>query len=246
MWVVGPFMRYFDYRSAQRVDVWIANSQEVAGRIRKFYRKEAMVVYPPVETSARAHVNTLTRENYYLIVSRVVGGKGIEEAVEAFEKLGIKLIIAGEKVGKLDHYTIKPLNKVKFVGRVSNEELADLYAGAKGFVALARDEDFGMTVVESMGYGTPVLAYNGGGYRETVRDPAHQQIGESASQHVSKSANQKLVQTGVLIDNLDTESIRKGIERMEKTKWDRKVIKQWASQFNRARFEKEIRSIVGE
>lgn len=240
MWVAGPFMRYFDFKSAQRVDTWIANSREVAGRIRKFYRKKAEVVYPPVETPDARRQMSVKRGDYYLIVSRVVGGKGIAEAAEAFKKLGVKLKIVGEVVDQ------KLGKSVECVGRVSDEELSGLYAGAKGFVALARDEDFGMTVVEAMGYGTPVLAYNGGGYRETVRDQARQRVSTSARPHVRTSANQKLIQTGVLIDGLDTDSIRKGIERMEQTKWDRKAIKQWASQFNQARFEKEIRSIVGE
>lgn len=218
MWVVGPFMRYFDYQSAQRVDVWIANSKEVAGRIAKFYRKQAVVVYPPIELQDfRSQKIDPSKEDYYLMISRIVGGKGIKEASTAFKKLGIKLIIVGEVVDK------KLGKEVESLGRVSEDELADLYSGAKGFVALARDEDFGMTVVESMAHGTPVLAFNGGGYKETVRN------GE----------------TGVLIEGTDTKSIKNGIERMEQIKWNREGIKKWASRFGRARFEKEIREIVG-
>lgn len=218
MWVVGPFMRYFDYQSAQRVDVWIANSIEVAGRIAKFYRKQALVVYPPIELQDfRSQKIDPSKEDYYLMISRIVGGKGIKEASTAFKKLGIKLIIVGEVVDK------KLGKEVESLGRVSEDELADLYSGAKGFVALSRDEDFGMTLVESMAHGTPVLAFNGGGYKETVRN------GE----------------TGVLIEGTDTKSIKNGIERMEQIKWDREGIKKWASRFGRARFEKEIREIVG-
>jgi glycosyltransferase involved in cell wall biosynthesis len=237
MWVVGPFLRYFDYQSAQRVNTWIANSKEVAGRIKKFYRKEAEVVYPPVEcTNATMHERNNDNEDYYLIVSRVVGGKGIEAAAKAFKKLKVKLKIVGEVIDQ------NLGNSVECVGRVSDEELASLYAGAAGFVALARDEDFGMTVVESMMYGTPVLAFNGGGYRETVIDLDNQNT--QRVRKSDKSESQKLVQTGVLIDGLDTESIGKGIERMEKIKWNHEGIKKWASQFNRARFEREIRRIV--
>jgi glycosyltransferase involved in cell wall biosynthesis len=93
-----------------------------------------------------------------------------------------------------------------------------------------------------MMYGTPVLAFNGGGYRETVIDLDNQNT--QRVRKSDKSESQKLVQTGVLIDGLDTESIGKGIERMEKTKWNHEGIKKWASQFNRARFEREIRRIV--
>ncbi|PIR98821.1 glycosyltransferase family 4 protein, partial [Candidatus Collierbacteria bacterium CG10_big_fil_rev_8_21_14_0_10_44_9] len=140
--IVGPFLRHFDFQSAQRVDAWIANSQEVAKRIEKFYRKDATVIYPPIEidssTAARLaarQVGMTKRKDYYLMVSRIVGGKGILEAATAFKKLGIKLKIVGE--------IITPLENVEYVGRVEDGELPRLYAGAKGFVALARDEDFG-------------------------------------------------------------------------------------------------------
>lgn len=228
MWVVGPFLRYFDFQSAQRVDVWIANSKEVAGRIKKFYRKPSIVVYPPIEVkysstpvlqySRKMLENRKTGkpEYYYLMISRIVGGKGIYEASQAFKKLGIKLKIVGEvvdtKLGK----------RVDCVGRVSDSELGELYSNAEGFVALARDEDFGMTVVESMMYGTPILAYNGGGYKETVISD----------------------KTGILIDGTDAKSVKAGIEKMESTKWDRTKIKKWASRFGRERFEGEISQLV--
>jgi glycosyltransferase involved in cell wall biosynthesis len=106
---------------------------------------------------------------------------------------------------------------------VSDDKLADLYKGAKGFVALARDEDFGMTVIESMIYGTPVLAYRGGGYLETVVPG----------------------KTGIFVDGVGTREIGEGIKEMEKTKWNQKEIVTWASKFGRERFEKEMRKVVG-
>ena len=243
MWIVGPFMRYFDFKSAQRVDVWIANSNEVAGRIEKFYRKNSTIIYPPVEfkypSTPVSQYSSKSLENwktgklenqYYLMISRIVGGKGIEEAARAFKKLGIKLKIVGEIVDK------KLGAKVESLGRVDDDLLAGLYSKAKGFVALAHDEDFGMTVVESMSYGTPVLAYNGGGYKETVLDPL------SSNPVIQFSSG---VQTGVLIDKTDVSSVREGIARMERIKWDREGIKKWADKFGRARFEKEIRKVVG-
>lgn len=220
MWIVGPFVRYFDYSSAQRVDVWIANSKEVATRIEKFYRKPATVVYPPAciptNLAGKESRSIEKRGDYYLMVSRIVGGKGIAEAAKAFQELKIPLKIVGEVVD------VKLARRVESLGRLADSELADLYGQARGFVALSRDEDFGMTVVEAMAQGTPILAYNGGGYRETVISGKN----------------------GVLIDNTDTESVRAGIERMEKTKWDREEIKKSAAKFGRERFEKEIREVV--
>jgi len=222
MWVVGPFVRYFDFVSAQRVDVWVANSKEVAGRIAKFYRKDAKVIYPPVEVGRKSsdHSPKIAQGSeldYYLMISRIVGGKGIKEAAHAFKKLGIKLKIVGEVVD------MRLGGQVESLGRVDEDTLATLYANAKGFVALARDEDFGMTLVESMMYGTPVLSYNGGGYKESVIEG----------------------KTGIFIQDTGVEAIREGIEKMEKTKWDKKAIVKWANRFARDKFEQEMRKIVG-
>jgi glycosyltransferase involved in cell wall biosynthesis len=218
MWIAGPFVRYFDFQSAQRVDTWIANSQEVAKRIGKFYRKPSAVVYPPIEISEQKNKNIEYRknQNYYLMISRIVGGKGILEASKAFKKLGITLKIVGEVVDT------KLAEQVESLGRVDDSELAELYTQAKGFIALARDEDFGMTVVESMVYGTPVLAYNGGGYRETIIP------GEN----------------GILIDGTDTKSINAGIKAMEDIAWNREKIKKSVAKFGRERFEKEIKEVI--
>ncbi|PIW07388.1 hypothetical protein COW38_02870 [Candidatus Collierbacteria bacterium CG17_big_fil_post_rev_8_21_14_2_50_45_7] len=222
IWSVGPFVRYFDYQSAQRVDTWIANSHEVAGRIEKFYRKQASVVYPPIKmVNGQWLMVNGKRGDYYLVVSRIVGGKGIEEATTAFKKLGIPLKIVGEKVAHGTWLMVRG-KKIEYLGRVGDGELAKLYAGAKGFVALARDEDFGMTVVEAMSCGTPVLAYDGGGYRETVMPG----------------------KTGVLIQGTNTRDIGEGIKQMEKIKWNRNEIKKWARQFGRVNFEKNIRKII--
>lgn len=217
MWVVGPFIRYFDFQSAQRVDKWIANSKEVAGRIDKFYRKKAIVVYPPIEVQSTKY-KVQGESTYYLMISRIVGGKGILEAATAFKKLGIKLKIVGEVVDA------KLGQQVESLGRVDDNELAALYTNAKGFVALARDEDFGMTVVESMAYGTPVLAFNGGGYKETVVEG----------------------KTGILINETDTKSIAEGIVKMGKIKWDRVAIKKWASKFGKNVFINNIENILSD
>lgn len=217
MWVVGPFMRYFDFKSSERVDKWIANSKEVASRIEKFYRRKSNVIYPPVEMELAEDNHKRGAGDYYLMISRIVGGKGILEASKAFKKLGIKLKVIGEVVDA------KLAKQIETLGRVADSELPGLYANAKGFVALARDEDFGMTVVESMMQGTPVLAYKGGGYLESVLP----------------------MKTGVFVENTSSQEIGEAIKVMEETPWKRDEIKKWASKFSRTRFETEIRKVVG-
>ncbi|MEI6690417.1 MAG: glycosyltransferase [bacterium] len=217
LWLVGPFVRYFDFTSAQRVDKWIANSREVVLRINKFYRKEAVVVYPPCDTSPRLHVSTSTRD-YWLIVSRIVGGKGLELAVQAAREAKEKLVIVGMGDNRLgDRLQVIGNRYVEMKGWVEDSEISEVYAGAKGFLALAKDEDFGMSVVEAMAYGVPVLAYNGGGFKETVIE----------------GVNGRLINDDV-----------SGAMNTWGSKWDQEKIIESVAKFGKTRFEKEVRKIV--
>lgn len=212
--IIGHFLRMYDFSQAQKVGVFVANSKNVAERIRKFYRRESVVIYPPV-THPRP-LSLSKRGEYYLIVSRLVGGKGIEMAIAASKKYGFKLKIAGEFAG------LKRLSGVETLGRVSEEEKVKLMAGAKGFLALARDEDFGMTPVEAMAVGTPVIAFNGGGYRETV-------------------INRK---TGILFDEYTSSGLMRGIREMGEIRWDRTAIRKHAERFSKESFKKQMTSLV--
>lgn len=224
--IVNHFLRLFDYWSSQRVNYWIANSENVKRRIEKFYRKSAEVVYPPIEVEEiKGRSAGVKKEDFYLIVSRLVGAKGLEEAMAACKKVGVKLKIAGGGAGY--NFVRNKLERfggggVELLGRVSDEELGVLYAKAKGFIALARQEDFGMTVVESQAAGTPVIAFRGGGFLETVIE------GE----------------TGIFVEDTDVESIAKAIKLFEKTKWDKKIIQKNATRFDYDIFDKNIRRII--
>ncbi len=224
--VVNHFLRQFDYWSAQRVDRWIVNSKNVAGRVAKFYRKDSDIIYPPVETDLLEKASKgVDKEDYFLIVSRLVGGKGLLEAVEAAKHLEIKIKIAGESAGSAAiGEKLKSLNYpgVELVGRVDDKELWRLYARAKGFIALAREEDFGMTVVEAQAAGTPVIALNSGGFRETVVDG----------------------DTGILIEDTDTVTLEKAFRRFGEIKWDREKLQKQARKFSREKFEEKIRKIT--
>jgi len=224
--VVGHFMRLYDFQTAQKVDGFIANSKNVQARIRKFYRRESKVVYPPVDVEAIIKATKgLKKEDYFLIVSRLVGAKGLEEAARAAKRLGFELRIVGEAHGfaevekKLKRVAGK---KVKLLGRVSDERLYELYGRAKGFIALARDEDFGMTAVEAMAAGTPVIAFNGGGFRESIVDGV----------------------TGVLINGTDEATLGKAIKRFNRIEWDKKRLQRQARRFSKERFEREIKQFV--
>ena len=233
--IVNHFLRMYDFWSAQKVDQFIANSEEVRARIQKFYRKDSVVVYPPVEVEkiTKATENT-QKQDFFLIVSRLVGGKGIEEAAEAANKLGFKLKVAGEAAGYSkvrDRVRDRGGNNLELLGRVNDDELYQLYACAKGFIALARNEDFGMTVVEAQAAGTPVIAYNGGGFRETVVDP---------------SASSGQVPTGLLINDASLEGLEKALRKFERIKWQKEEIQENAKRFSRENFEKKITKAVSQ
>lgn len=222
--VVNSFLRQFDYETAQDVDVVVANSEEVKKRIAKFWRREAQVVYPPVTIKGVEERSKKKEEGkYFLTGGRLVGPKHFDVAIEAANKLNVPLKIFGvgpeeERLKKMAGPT------VAFLGVVSEEVLAELYAGATAFLALADDEDFGITPVEAMMCGTPVLAYRGGGYRETVVD------GE----------------TGVMVDKLTVEAVLAGIKQLktQRSKLKAEEIAKWAQRFSKKRFIQEMNEIV--
>jgi glycosyltransferase involved in cell wall biosynthesis len=127
-----------------------------------------------------------------------------------------------EVQGELERF--EKQGKVELLGRVSDERLYELYAKAKGFLALERDVDFGMTPVEAMAAGTPVVALNGAGYRETVIEG----------------------KTGILIEGTDEKSLEEGIKRFRKMKWKKQELQKWAGQFSRDNFEKGMKRAVKE
>ena len=212
--IIGHLLRHYDYHQAQKVKYFIANSEEVKRRIWKFYRRKSVVIYPPVDLSKPIKTKKL---NYYLIVSRLVGGKGIELGIEAAKKLNFKLKIIGS--GSL---IIKPQKNIELLGQVNDEELAKLYAGAKAFLALSKDEDFGITPVEAMSCGCPVIAYNGGGYKETVVEG----------------------KTGLFFQEYNIKSLTHVLQRFEKMKFKQEDCLNQAEKFSKARFKQEISEFV--
>ncbi|HVT01534.1 MAG TPA: glycosyltransferase [Patescibacteria group bacterium] len=224
--ITGHFMRLYDFTAAQKVDYFVANSEEVKKRIEKFYRRDATVIYPPVSLPKIQEPRSKNqKKDYYFVVSRIVGGKGLDMAVEAANKLGIKLKIAGTPSGYYTGYknlTKQAQKNIEFLGHVTDEELVDLYSGAKAFFALAEDEDFGMTPVESMMCGTPVIAYYGGGYKESVVDG----------------------KTGVFFKEYNVDSLASAIEKFEKLKISSEACRKQAEKFSAKVFDKKIREFI--
>ncbi len=211
--IVGHFLRMYDFNQAQKVDQFVANSREVANRIKKFYRRDSQIIYPPINMPK---IKAGKRQDYFLILSRLVGAKGVEMAVAAAQQGKFKLKIAGEAVG------FGGLKNVETLGYVSEIEKAKLMAEAQSFLALAENEDFGMTPVEAMMMGTPVIAFNGGGYKETVVDG----------------------KTGVLFNDYSVEGLMEAVRRFDKLKWNKTILQKHAAKFSKTRFKKQMLELV--
>jgi glycosyltransferase involved in cell wall biosynthesis len=166
------FHRMSDQRSVRHIDSIVTNSKNVQERIRNTYSREAEVIYPPIDTS---RFRCTEYGDFWLSINRLYPEKRIELQFEAFRKLpDEKLVIAGG-FAQGDHaseytdrlYRQVPPN-VTFSGEVSESHLVDLYGRCKGLICTALDEDFGITPLEAMASGKPVVAVDEGGFRETV------------------------------------------------------------------------------
>ena len=216
--VVGS-LRRIDFRAAQTVDQFVANSKHIQARIKTFYQRESTVIYPPIVTE---HLLQQPRkaEDYYIIVGRQVASKRLDVAVEAFNELGLKLKVAGagEEIARQ-----QPQAKanIEFLGRVSDAERDALLAGAKGFI-FPPEEDFGIVPLEAMAAGCPVIAYGSGGAPEYVID------GE----------------TGVLFDAQTPAALLAAVKRFETMTWDEAVIRNKAREFDVAVFREKMGEYV--
>lgn len=211
-------LRMWDYEAAQRPDVFIANSRNVQNRIKKYYHRESDVIYPPVEVEHFKISDGLG--DYYLAGGRLVSYKRFDLIVKAFTKTGIKLKIFG--TGPEDEKLRKMAGeKVEFLGLVSDEEKVELYSRCLAFIH-PQEEDFGITPVEAMASGRPVIAYNRGGALETVVES----------------------KTGKFFDEQSWESLADAVIRFEPNRYNSQVIREQAMKFGTERFKREMRQFV--
>ncbi|MCI0475801.1 MAG: glycosyltransferase [Anaerolineales bacterium] len=157
-------LRAWDRRAADRVTQFVAISETVRERIATYYQRDATIIHPPVDVERFAVSSS--RDDYFLVLSRLVPYKRIDLAVQAFNELGLPLIIAGDGRDRARLQTLAKPN-VQFLGRVSDEQARDLLARCRAFL-FPGEEDFGITPLEANASGKPVIAFAGGGARETI------------------------------------------------------------------------------
>lgn len=214
--IINHFMRIYDFEVSQRPDILVANSKNVAARIKKFYRRDSIVIYPPVDIKKPKTKNS---KLYFLTVGRLVRGKGVDVIIEACTKLGLplKVVGTGPELKNLKHSS-----NIEFLGQVSDEELARLYAGARATIVASEDEDFGIVPVESMACGTPVIAPAAGGFLETIIAG----------------------KTGEYFNNATAVELMKILESFNPEKYKAEDCRKQASKFSKERFKKEILQLV--
>jgi len=218
--IIMKKMRIWDAVSADRPDIYLANSKNTAGRIKKYYRLDSEVVFPPVNIE-RFKV-TPEHDDYFLIVSTLTPYKKIDLAVSLFNKIGKKLVIIGGGSHR-DYLESIAGDNVEFLGFQSDESVTEYIQNCRAFI-FPGEEDFGMTPVEAMAAGKPVLGFGKGGCLETIVPGI----------------------TGELFYNQTTESMEEGLCRLleNEDSYDHDVIRKYSEQFGLKAFQDKIMELV--
>jgi len=233
IFLVLNYIRLWDRQAADRVDKFIANSKTVKRRIKKYYRRNSVVIYPPVEVDKFKISENIEKLSfvpqggtsagkYFLIGCRLAPYKRVDIVIEAFKKLDLKLKIFGDGIDlpRLQKIAGNAEN-IEFLGRVTEEEKARLYSRAQAFLH-PQEEDFGITPVESMASGRPVIAFRKGGATETVVEG----------------------KTGIFFETQTPEVIIEAVKNFDKYNWNPQKIREHAKQFSEENFRKKIREFV--
>ena len=215
------YLRNWDKESAFRVDVFIANSKNIARKIRKYYGRKSIVIYPPIESDF-FNLNAESKNgDFFLVVSSLVPYKRVDLAIEAFNHLGYKLKVVGDGPLRLGLQQMAAAN-IDFLGWVEKNTLRELYQNCRALIH-PHEEDFGITAVEVQACGKPVIAFAAGGAMETVIDNI----------------------TGVFFRKQQKESLIAAIEKYEKLSFDKHIIRKNALRFNnKNKFKNSINLLV--
>lgn len=212
------YLRVWDRLAADRVDKFIANSKFVASRIKKYYRRESEVIYPSVEINSFYISDKI--EDYFLLISRLRPYKRVDIVISAFNKLGLSLKIIG--IGEEERQLRKEAkDNIEFLGQVDDKQKNYYLSRCKALIH-PQEEDFGITPIEAMASGRPVIAFGGGGAIETIIDK----------------------KTGILFDEQSWEALADTIIRFKQQNFDPVFIRNHAKQFDIFLFKQKIKEFV--
>lgn len=219
--IVPLFMNYirvWDRVSADRPDALIANSNFIAKRIKKYYKRDSSVIHPPVET--RNFYVTPESGDYFLLVGRLMAYKRFDIVIEAFNKLGwkLKIIGRGTEINRLKKIAGP---NIEFLGRLDDKELYEHYSRCKAFI-FPQEEDFGITAIEAMASGRPIIAYRGGDI------PEHMEEGK----------------TGLFFDRQNPECLIGALKKFNEKDFNRAYIRSKALEFDKEIFKAKIKEYI--
>lgn len=215
--LVGP-LRKWDYKAAQGPDYLIANSTHIQSEIQKYYNRDSVVIHPPVDTE-RFSFKKMDRPSY-VIAGRQTPYKKIDLAVAACSKLKVPLTVIGDGP---EHANLMKMAgpSVTFLGEISDKEVAKQFVSAKAFIFPGLD-DFGITPVEAMAAGTPVIAFKGGGALDYIIEG----------------------KTGVFFEEQDSESLSEAIQKFERLSFSSKIVTSHAQEFSVEKFRERLSSFI--
>lgn len=213
-------LQKWDYLAATRPDIFISISQTVKRRVQAYYARKSLVIYPPVDIDFFAPTLKKSPKDYYLLVARLVPYKRIDIVIAAFNKLGKPLVIIGKG---LDAYRLRTMAKsnISFVHSLTDQQLLEYYQNCRALI-FAQEEDFGLTAVEALACGTPVIAYNKGGASEIIID------GE----------------TGVLFTQQTSAAIIQAVKSFETTQYNSNACRKSILRFARKNFEHTFKQSI--
>lgn len=234
--VANHFLRMIDYKSAQKVDYFLANSKNTAERIKKFYRRQAKVIYPPVDTSEvfSPFTSEVKKGGYFLAGGRLARPKRFDLAVQACNKLGLNLKIFGRAFAGYGE-ELKRISgpTVELLGEVSEKERSSLYANCQAFIFTAEEEDFGIVPVEAMAFGKPVIALRQGGAMETIVEGKTGEFFPPSHKASAGHGNEPTVESLVAV-----------LKKFDPKKYRPEDCRKQAEKFSKDRFVKEIKSFI--
>jgi glycosyltransferase involved in cell wall biosynthesis len=231
--IANHFLRILDFETAQRPDILVANSINVQKRIKKFYRRDSVIIYPGVDLTKYRQIKK-TEGKYFLALNRLMRGKGTEIIVAACTKLNLPLKVVGAGV-ELENLKKIAGPSVEFAGPVKEEDKAKIYAGAIALIVATEQEDFGMTPPEAMAAGTPVIAARSGGYLETV---VKGKTGEFFE------VSQDLGESKKYVDERSVNSLVEVLKDFNPKKYKEEDLKRNAEKFSKENFKEQILKLV--
>ena len=210
-------LRNWDRQNSEHVQYFICNSENVRVRIKKIYGRDAIVIYPPVNTDFFKPAGS-TNRIYYLVVSALTPYKRVDIVIEAFNRWDRQILIAGDGPNLEEWRNKAESQNIRFLGKVTDEKLRDLYSNAKALI-FPQEEDFGIVPLEAQACGTPVIAFARGGALETVKD-------------------------GVFFHKQTPQALREAIEKFESMTFDSQKLREQILQFDKKLFKHKIRQTI--